>query len=127
MVLIHAMRMLGGVEEVSQLIGARIDGRQKSRTRAWKEGGKKDGGQQQQDEQEAKATRAWGRFANEQDMMVELVRFHQAHSNNEREWGRVMPSSAQLRIAGRKDLSSAVDRYGGEEALSQRFNMLSSK
>jgi hypothetical protein len=36
-----------------------------------------------------------------------------------------MPSPAQMKAGGRADLASAVSRYGGPSAISERFGMLS--
>lgn len=69
----------------------------------------------------------WGKFSDEDTLLAELISFQKKHSNNEREVARVLPSSGQLRRAGRGDLVRAIDRYGGEDALSRRFNMLSSR
>ena len=68
-------------------------------------------------------TTPYGYFADSERFRQELIAFGQQQTNNP--YWKVLPSTAQLRRCGRKDLAQAIHRYGGSEVVAARFGMLS--
>lgn len=118
--LAHAVKMYGGVGNLSQALGMPTFSAAAARRR---EAVNAQTPRQTLLPHADNKTIPHGYFADSKRFRDELIAFGHNQTNNP--YWKVLPSAAQMRHGGRMDLARAIDRYGGSEAVAARFGMLS--